>query len=70
MGTHPIFESDFDCLTDVYRCARELGMLHHVVGGIMPVRRLSLLSQFNLFQNNVFCFPSAWEYHSNDYVHK
>jgi len=21
MGTHPIFESDFDCLTD--RCARE-----------------------------------------------
>jgi len=32
MGTHPIFESDFDCLTDknvsmglVYRCPKRIG---------------------------------------------
>jgi len=23
MGTHPIFESDFDCLTDLKSCRRE-----------------------------------------------
>jgi len=25
MGTHPIFESDFDCLTDVNKIRREIG---------------------------------------------
>merc|ERR1711928_282040 len=35
MGTHPIFESDFDCLTDknvsmglVYRCPKGLGLMN------------------------------------------
>jgi len=28
MGTHPIFESDFDCLTDVLKNGR--GRIHYV----------------------------------------
>merc|ERR1712226_1026495 len=55
MGTHPIFESDFDCLTEMY--FRRLGL------GLNIVRKQSLLSHhlkftpvssFALIQNRQF----------------
>merc|ERR1712168_536423 len=38
MGTHPIFESDFDCLTDLYHhrtCIKMVYSKHIEIGGIV-----------------------------------
>jgi len=67
MGTHPIFESDFDCLTENVRYSRPC-LLYHQPGGFMPVLSLSYMSQFDKCENNVLLVFVDWRNRFDDYV--
>merc|ERR1711957_1043514 len=46
MGTHPIFESDFDCLTDVSHRSNQI--CHHEKERLKKLKRLSSSAQRSL----------------------
>merc|ERR1712088_784734 len=63
MGTHPIFESDFDCLTDIFQMSRQSIPLQDLIimSGLDRKEFAALVGQISLVVNQAQRFPSFFQ---------